>query len=66
MSDDQSEDFSLANDLLWGGTAIAQYIGRAEPKDVYYALERGYLPAKRVGGIWVASRRALRGALLAA
>jgi len=49
-------------DLLWGCAAIARAIGRSE-RQAFHLLERRLLPARRVGGRWVASRRALIAAL---
>jgi hypothetical protein len=47
------------SDWVWGAAAIADEIGRSE-RATFYLLERGALPAKRVGGRWAASRSALR------
>jgi len=52
-----------APDLVWGATAIAKVIGRSE-RSVFHLLENKLLPAKRVGGRWVASRRKLIEALV--
>jgi len=49
-------------DLIWGCAAIAKAIGRHE-RATFHMLTHGYLPAKRVGGRWCASRRKLLGAL---
>jgi len=54
---------SLADDLLWGAAAIADELGLNRRK-VFYYLERGTLPARKVGELWVASRRQLRAHLL--
>jgi hypothetical protein len=51
-----------AHDLVWGATAIAKVIGRSE-RSTFHLLEKQLLPAKRVGGRWVASRRKLLQAL---
>lgn len=45
-------------DLIWGAEAIARAIGRTT-KQTFHMLEKGSLPARRVGGRWVASRRQL-------
>lgn len=55
-------------DIVWGAAAIGAVIGRTE-RQASYLLERGLLPAKRIGGRevdgiirgarWVASRKAL-------
>jgi hypothetical protein len=50
-------------DLLWGAAAIAAVIRRS-PGATFYMLESGgVLPARKVGGRWVASRRKLLNAL---
>ena len=51
-----------APDLVWGATAIAKVIGRSE-RSTFHLLEQQLLPAKRVGGRWVASRAKLIDAL---
>jgi hypothetical protein len=48
--------------LIWGVKSIADVIGR-EPRAVFSMLEKGYLPAKKVGRRWVAQENALRKAL---
>jgi hypothetical protein len=45
-------------DLVWGGAAIAKVIGRTE-RVTFGLLEKHQLPAKKVGGRWVASHRKL-------
>ncbi|MDX1222396.1 DNA-binding protein [Sinorhizobium medicae] len=42
-------------DLIWGAEAIAKLIGRSA-RVTFYMLEKGELPAKKVGGRWVAER----------
>jgi hypothetical protein len=49
---------SKSLDLIWTAAEIAAFIKRTE-RDTYGLLERGHLPARRVGKQWVASRRAL-------
>lgn len=51
------------SDLVWGASAIGRAIGRSE-RAVFYLLEKGVLPAKRVGGRWVASRQKLLRAVI--
>jgi hypothetical protein len=46
------------NDLVWGGEAIARVI-RRKPAATFHMLEGGQLPARKVGGRWVASRSRL-------
>ncbi|ANL55091.1 hypothetical protein AMC82_CH03933 [Rhizobium phaseoli] len=45
-------------DLVWGGEEIAKVIGRT-PRITFHLLEKGELPAKKVGGRWVAERGTL-------
>jgi hypothetical protein len=51
----KAEPASVAPDLIWG----AEEIG-GPTKKVFYLLERGHIPAKKVDGLWVASRATLR------
>jgi len=48
-----------ALELIWGCKAISEEIERSQ-RATFHLLERGELPAKKVGGRWVAVRRALR------
>jgi len=45
-------------DLIWGADAIARAIGRSA-RVTFYMLEKGELPAKKVGGRWVIERSKL-------
>lgn len=45
--------------LIWGAKAIAQTIDR-DPRAVFSMLEKGLLPAKKVGRRWVAQEALLR------
>ena len=48
-----------AHDLLWGAEAIGRVINRT-PRQTFHLLENNLLPfAKKVGGKWACSRRAL-------
>jgi hypothetical protein len=49
---------SSSSDLCWGARAIADVIGRTE-RITFYMLESGALPARKVGGRWVASKARL-------
>jgi hypothetical protein len=59
---DTNTSDNLASDLIWGAAAIAAEIGLT-PSAVYAKLERGHLPGRKCGDVWVSSRRALRRAL---
>jgi hypothetical protein len=50
---------TLSEDTLRGVPAIAEHIGESVRR-TYYILERGYIPAGKLGSIWIASRRGLR------
>ncbi len=56
------ENLDLADDLLWGAAAIAAALGLPRAK-VYWLLENGKLPARKVGWQWVTSRTKLAAAL---
>lgn len=45
-------------DLAWGVEEIAKVVER-DKRATYHLLSKGELPARRVGGRWVASRRRL-------
>lgn len=49
----QSADGSM--DLIWGADKIAKAIGRTR-RSTFHMLDGGQLPAKKVGGRWVAER----------
>jgi hypothetical protein len=49
----------LADDLLTGAGAIAGFIG-ATRRRAFYLLERGELPAFKLGNIWHARKSAIR------
>jgi hypothetical protein len=61
MSSDSTEHLDDA-DLAWGASNIARAINVNERK-CFYMLESGHLPARKVGGCWVASKRRLLAAL---
>lgn len=52
----QPETKSL--DLLWGATAIAAAIGKTR-RATFHLLERGTIPARKIGNQWVCSRAKL-------
>lgn len=49
-------------DYLWGAPAIARAIGLST-RQVYWHLEAGNLPCKKIGSTWVGSKARLREAL---
>jgi hypothetical protein len=51
------------DDIVWEVENIARLIGRSR-RQTFHLLSTGQLPAKKVGGRWVASRRKLLAAVL--
>jgi hypothetical protein len=50
----------LADDLVWGGKAIADEIGK-DQKSTLYHLARGHIQgATKLGNLWVVSKSGLR------
>ena len=47
-------------ELVWGASEIAKLIGRST-RSTFHMLDSGELPAKKVGGRWVAERGKLIG-----
>lgn len=45
-------------DLIWGINAIARMIGRTD-RQAFHMVNTGQIPAKKVGGRWVAERSKL-------
>ena len=50
--------------FLWGCRAIAATIGKTQ-RATFHLLERGEIPARKIGNQWVADRDALLGFLRA-
>jgi hypothetical protein len=48
----------LADNLLWGAQAIADYVGR-ELRPTFHLLQRGQLDADKVGAAWVTTKTRL-------
>ena len=46
-------------ELIWGAANIGRELN-LDTRQAFYALERGSIPAKKVGGKWVAERGKLR------
>jgi hypothetical protein len=57
------------SDVLWGAEAIGREAnivdesGEVDIRKLYYMLEMGYLPAKKVGRAWMSTTTAIRRAL---
>ena len=54
MTEQPADDLGL----IWGAAAIAAALGVTE-RACFHMLEAGKLPARKIGGRWVASRRKL-------
>ncbi len=52
------ETDTIADDLIWGASEIAKVIGRTD-RQTFHMLSTGALPARKVGGRWVAVRKKL-------
>jgi len=48
---------------IWGATAIAQAAGLPNRAAAYPLLERGVLPARKLGRKWVSTPSQIRGAV---
>jgi hypothetical protein len=55
--------FSDLDRPIWGVPAIAEVVNRT-PSKVYYLLERGHLPARKIGKIWCSTPRELLAAVI--
>ena len=53
------EDKDQMPGVLWGAKAIAAYI-KQTPRQTYYLLESGQLPAQRLGQRWVTTKARIR------
>ena len=46
-------------DLVWGCKAIAQVINKT-PRATFHLLEKGQIPATKIGNQWATTRKKLR------
>jgi hypothetical protein len=59
-------DLHDPSDILWGAEAIGREVnivdenGDVDLRRVYHKLNQQHLPAKKVGRVWISSRRQLR------
>jgi hypothetical protein len=51
------------DDVLWGAEPIAAFIKR-DIRQTYYLLQSKKLPAKKLGHLWISSKRKIRACLL--
>jgi hypothetical protein len=49
----------IGDDLIWGGNGIAEELD-ISPRKAFHLLETRAIPARKLRGRWVASRRELR------
>jgi hypothetical protein len=45
--------------LIWGAENIGAYVN-TKPREAFYMLQKGLLPAWKVGRLWVSSKAALQ------
>ncbi len=57
MTENRS-DVTVSMELIWGAEEISKLIGRST-RATFHMLDNGELPAKKVGGRWVAERSKL-------
>jgi hypothetical protein len=50
-------------EAIWGAIEIGKVIN-AGPRRTFYLLEKGLLPARKIGGVWQSTRGELRDLLL--
>jgi hypothetical protein len=49
------------DDIVWGAAAIGAEVNLS-PAKAFYALEKGTLPGRKLGGRWMSRRSALKAA----
>ena len=59
MSDKSNNEL----ELVWTAAAIAALIGRSE-RQTFHLLEKGILPARKIGGTWTVSKNKIRSFVL--
>jgi hypothetical protein len=59
MREEPLMDMEPQEKPLWGAKAIGDELGLPERK-AFYLLEKGLLPARKIGRIWVSTRKELR------
>jgi hypothetical protein len=60
-----AQDNTEQNDvIIWGASAIEREAGLPDRAAAYHLLERGLLPARRIGRHWVSTKGQLRRALI--
>jgi hypothetical protein len=46
------------SDIVWGAADIGKVVN-LPPRKAFYSLEKGYPPGRKVGRIWISTRKAL-------
>jgi hypothetical protein len=59
MSNENAQS-SSGGKFIWGAEDIGKVISR-NSKQTHYLLEKGYIPARKIGDQWVAKREHLEG-----
>jgi len=54
--------YSKLDQPIWGAPSIAKVINRS-PSETYYLLERGLVPARKIGKAWTSTPRELLAAV---
>ncbi len=62
MNDTMTTSEPIQDDLLDGADAFVEFTGFRKRR-VFYLLEKGLLPAGKLGGKWIGSKAAVRRAL---
>jgi hypothetical protein len=59
MPSEATVETSLADDIIRGADAIGAFIG-LDPRQTFYNLQRGVIPATKEGRLWVTTKSRLR------
>lgn len=51
-----------SSEFIWGASAIGKFLGLST-RQVYWMLENGQLPAKKIGDRWMTTKTALTEAM---
>jgi hypothetical protein len=51
-----------SSDIVWGAEVIGKIVNLTA-RQAFYALEKGHLPGRKVGGKWASSKRQLLAAV---
>ena len=50
------------DDVLWGAATIGSFIN-CKARRAFYLLERGLIPGRKIGDVWVSTKPELRAAV---